>query len=168
MSTQDGATAEGTVRGRLYRIALLHLVPTVVFGLVAWSGAAVTIDRAGIPDGDATTGFGVPYVLGGTAGAVGSAAIVIAALLLRRRPAVAGVRASACRAAVHVESAARVFMVIGAVAVVAVGYPLAPTGMDRGFVFVVNGILAVALALFALFTGDLRRTVRIPPPSAHW
>ena len=167
MSTREGSTGDGPVPGRLRRIALLHLAPVMVFGLIALSGTAVAIDQARAPGAGSGTGFGVPYALGGTAGTLGSLAIVIAALLLRSRLTGTTVPASAGRAAVRVEDAARVFMVIASVAVVAVGYPLAPTGMDRGFVFVVNGILAVALALFALFTGDLRRAVRIPPPSAQ-
>lgn len=172
MRDRDSSTADGPpavverVRDRLGRTAVLHLAAAVVFALVAWSGAAVTVDQAR-DDARAVSGFGVPYLLGGVAGMIASLAIATAAALLRRKLTGGGLTASACRPAVRVEVAARVFLVLAATSVVAVGYPLAPTGMDRGFVLGVNAVLAGALALFALFTGDVGRAVRVPPPSAH-
>jgi hypothetical protein len=48
------------------------------------------------------------------------------------------------------------------VVVVISGVLLAPGGMDRGFVIGVAVLLAVALALFALLSGDRPRTVARP------
>jgi hypothetical protein len=136
------------VRGpRLLRVALSHLLSTVVFGLVAVAGVAAL---AGQPSS------GVPWAVAGLGGAAGSVAILVAALLARR---VAGDPAAAARYA-PVARVARLVMLVAAVVAAATGVLLAPDGVDRGFSITVNVGLAVALALFALLDTDLGRELR--------
>jgi hypothetical protein len=71
--------------------------------------------------------FGLPWIIAGLAGALGTAAVM---------------RWSS--------RAPRIAMLVAAVAVVAIGVAVAPAGMERSFTITVNTILAVLLALYAL------------------
>ncbi|MBM0205311.1 hypothetical protein ACIA47_01700 [Micromonospora sp. NPDC051227] len=108
----------------------------VAFGLLTYAGVSA-VDAP-------TRALGVSWSIIGMAGALGVPTIMFAAR--RRSP--------------RLEDAARLLMAMAALAALAVGVALAPEGAERGFVVAVSGVLAAALALYALLAGDLRRTCR--------
>ncbi|MEV4657079.1 hypothetical protein [Micromonospora sp. NPDC049301] len=63
-------------------------------------------------------------------------------------------------AAPRLEGGGRLLMALAAVAALAVGVAAAPAGAERGFVVVVTGVLAAALAQDALVAGDVSRAAR--------
>ncbi|MET8358550.1 hypothetical protein [Micromonospora sp. NPDC005171] len=106
------------------------------FGLLAYAGVTA-VDAP-------TRALGLSWSIIGAAGAFGVLTIMLAARRRTRRLA----------------DAARLLMAVAALAALAVGVGLAPEGAERGFVIAVTGVLAAALALYALLAGDLRRTTR--------
>ncbi|MBM0277206.1 hypothetical protein [Micromonospora tarensis] len=105
----------------------------VAFGVLAYAGVAAL-------DGP-TRGFALSWSIIGGAGALGASTIMLAARRRSRR----------------LEDGARLLMVLAALAALAIGVGSAPAGVDRGFVIAVTGVLAAALALYALLAGELRR-----------
>jgi peptidoglycan/LPS O-acetylase OafA/YrhL len=129
--------ATDTPDGRSGRGARPHNALLVVaFGLLAYAGVTAL-------DGP-SPGFGLSWSIVGGAGALGASAIMLAARRRSRR----------------LEDAARLSMALAALAALAVGVGSAPSGVDRGFVIAVTGVLAAALALYALLAGDQRRAGR--------
>jgi hypothetical protein len=173
---EQGAATTGDAddhRRRLFRLALLHVLPSVVFGLVALTGL-----RAVLAGGPA---LGVPWLIAGLGGTVGSVLLVLAALraghagadpqtAARGGPQTAGRAAAetverggtgpqATGWGITVVGGARLLMLGTAVVAALVGVALAPTGQDRGLVIGVSLGLGVALALFALLTTTARGTI---------
>ena len=114
----------------------MHLLAVVVFALLVWSGVTMLHPYA--------YGMGVPSLIVGAAGSVGS--LVIAVSVWRGRTAAPGGRPL-------VQTVTRLAMTAAAVAAVVAGVALAPGGMDRGFVIGVALFHAVLLAAYALVCG---------------
>ena len=120
--------------GAVLRSVALHGAAVVVFGLLALSGAGAA--AVGL------WGLAVPFIVTGLAGATGAAVIT---MNVWRGQSEAPQRT------------ARRAMAATAVVVLIAGLVLAPGGVDRGFVIAVAALLATALALFALLSGDRPR-----------
>lgn len=141
---------------RLRRSVALHGMAVAVFAMLALSGAGAAAQGL--------YGLAVPFIVAGTAGAVGAA--VIAVTVWRGEAGVAvgpvpgGAAATERREAP--QRTIRLAMAAAAVVVLIAGVMLAPKGMDRGFVISVAALLATALALFALLAGDRPRTAEQP------
>ncbi|MFG3706207.1 hypothetical protein ACGF7U_15950 [Micromonospora sp. NPDC047670] len=138
-------TEPSRLRGRLTRVILVHGLLAAAFALLAAVGATSTARGA--------VGFALPWLIVGGAGALGALLVVVVAWRLRDGPAPAAPR----RWPARWETSARLGMALAALAAATVGYVVAPTGSERGFVLGVNATLAGALALFALAAGDVRR-----------
>jgi hypothetical protein len=128
---------------RLRRSVALHGFAVAVFAMLALSGAVAATQRL--------YGLAVPFIVAGTAGAVGAA--VIAATVWR---------GEAGAAATKTQQTIRLAMAGAAVVVLITGVLLAPQGVDRGFAIWVAALLAGALALFALLAGDQPRPAAQP------
>ncbi|WP_329108910.1 hypothetical protein OG792_09705 [Micromonospora sp. NBC_01699] len=103
---------ESAVRARRLRsTAILHLLATGVFGLVAYAGLAAEAGR---------TAFGVSWTVGGLGGMIGAAAIVGSALR-----ALAGSEATLKRAT-RMSRYARLLVLAAALATAVVTVTLAP------------------------------------------
>jgi hypothetical protein len=133
-------------RWRLRRSVAMHGVAVVVWSMLALSGAGAAAQGL--------YGLAVPFIVAGVAGGVGAALIAVA---------VSGSDGDAViKRSLATQRIARRAMAAAAVIVLLTGVVLAPRGMDRGFVIVVAALLAVALALFALFAGDRPRATGQP------
>lgn len=148
-------SADQTGRRRLLRIAPSHLLAVVIFGLVAAAGGnGIT---AGVP------GIGLPWLIAGLGGVVGSLTILVTTLVGSHPPAVpTGSSAGLTGPAVPV-TVARYLMLAAALATAVAGIMSAPAGShpDRPLVVSVTVGLGVALALFALLAdGRIRRAAR--------
>lgn len=130
----------GAEQRRLRRSVVLHGVAVVVFAMLALSGAATAAPGL--------YGLAVPSIVTGTAGAVGAALIAVSVWRAQRGDAAATGR----------QRTVRLAMAAAAVVAMIAGVVLAPSGIDRGFVITVAGVLAGALALFALLSGDRPRS----------
>ncbi|MEV0606866.1 hypothetical protein AB0I61_10905 [Polymorphospora rubra] len=150
--------ADQTGRRRLLRVAPPHLLAVVIFGLVAAAGGN------GITAG--VTGIGLPWLIAGLGGVVGSLTILVTALLVSHPPASGAAvptgSANSAAPAVPV-TIARYLMLVAALAAAVAGIMSAPaaTHPDRPLVITVTVGLGVALALFALLAdGRIRRAGR--------
>ncbi|MFC4017747.1 hypothetical protein ACFOW4_07290 [Micromonospora sp. GCM10011542] len=86
---------------------------------------------------------------------------MLTTMLAARRSGRAGTAAAPThRRALRLEGRARLLMALAALAALVVGVASAPAGAERGFVIAVTGVLAGALALYALVADDLRRAAR--------
>lgn len=124
---------------RLGRSVWMHAGAAVVFGLLAWSGVTML--------GPHSSGMGVPLLIAGAAGCIGS--LVVAASVRRQR--------ATLRGGTRVQAAARLVMAAAAVAAAVAGVALAPGGMDHDFVIGVAVFHAILLAAYASFCGDRPR-----------
>ncbi|MDG4810459.1 hypothetical protein O7634_27210 [Micromonospora sp. WMMD1120] len=122
----------GSGRRTLLRGGLL----VVAFGLLAYVGGT-TLDGP-------SPGFALTWAIVGVGGALGTSAVLLAARRRSRR----------------LEDAARLLMGLAALVALMVGVASAPSGVDRGFVIAVTGVLAGALAFYAVLAGELRRAGR--------
>ena len=116
------------------RGVIRYALAVLVFGLLAGSGADAFRQDA--------PALAAPMLITGLAGAVG-AAVIAAAVYWRPDT--------------RVQRAARLAMLMAAVAVALTGVASAPDGAERGFVIGVAALLAVLLAAFALVATPTRR-----------
>lgn len=144
---------------RLRRSAMLHGLAFLIFAMLAVSGA--TTAAPGL------YGMAVPFMVTGTAGALGAALITVSVWRGQRGETAAPDGAAATGPSKAPQRAVRLAMGGAAVVALIAGVLLAPRGMDRGFVIGVAALLAVSLASFALLAGDRPRTAAQPTGADH-
>jgi hypothetical protein len=146
--------AEGRdVRRHLVRVALIYLGAVLVSSLVLRAGAAMGGSAA---DNNA---MAAPWMIIGLGGAVGSVTIATAALYARGGLRSSVVDQARLDRALLLARLGRLLMLAVAVGAAVLSVLLAPTGMDRAFAIGINAGLAALLALFALLSVDVTRTV---------
>ena len=145
-----GADRVVRLRRRLRAVVAKYLSASILFGLVAYQGVRILRALGPSPDG-----FALGWIVAGVGASLGSLGVAAAALLARGS--VPGDRRGL--GALRLEGAARALVLIAAVGAEFVTVLWAPTGMDRGFVLLVNTVLAGSLAVFALMADGVGRAV---------